>query len=114
MTCPWGRLVMVIVVALSDVIVFFYQYFNESAIVEPISYPAHISGAVIGLVAGITFLKNLCWERFERYIWATSVVTNVLIIGFPIVFSLANSDHFDGATEFLNFSDVCSSGPVII
>ena len=113
MTWPWCRMVFVTLVGLSDVV----MYFMQQSDVEQVSYPAHISGAAIGLFAGVTFLKNLRWESFERYIWAASVFISLLLIGLPVVFSLANPSYFESASSYLNFSDYlidCSSGPVII
>ena len=62
---------------------------------QPVSYAAHMSGALTGLLVGITCLKNLRWERHERYIWAVSATVFVLLIGSAVVWSLANPGHFE-------------------
>ena len=109
MTWPWGRMLLVLLVAATDVIVYFTRQSDETAAgLEPVSYPAHISGAAIGLLAGITFLKNLHWERFERYVWAGSAFIAALMLVLPIVFSLASPEHY------MTVSDLCSSAPTII
>lgn len=108
-------MVIVSMVGLSDIVIYIYRQTGDPANLDPVSYPAHISGAAIGLLAGITFLKNLHWERLERYIWAASLAISVVLIGLPIVFSLVDSEHFEAAVEHLNFSVVrCTSGPVIL
>ena len=58
MTCPWCRILVVMVVALADVVVYVYDMYVVGH-TNPVSYPAHISGAITGLLMGITVLKNL-------------------------------------------------------
>jgi hypothetical protein len=116
MTWPWFRIFFVTLIGISDVIIYFYRQSDVANLEPPVSYPAHISGAVIGLLAGITCLKNLRWENFERYIWAGSVCLCLIILGAPIVFSLANPNYFTASVNYLNFHDLtqCTSGPIII
>ena len=114
MTCPWCRVFIVCVVAITDVAVYIYEQYKgdtgaaltsntaegdvntPTAVVSaaPISYAAHISGALAGLLVGIVCLKNLRWEKYERYIWAVAVCVFVLLIGTAIVFSLAMPNYF--------------------
>jgi hypothetical protein len=104
-------MVFVTLVGMTDVIVYFCR---QSDTADPISYPAHISGAAVGLLAGITFLKNLRWENFERYIWAASACITVLLLLLPAVFSLANPSHFEPSGKLLTPHVTCTSGPIII
>ena len=82
---------IVSLVAITDVAVYIYEHYSGHSTDQiPISYPAHISGALAGLLVGIVCLKNLRWERHERYIWAVSVCIFALLIGSAIIFSIAN------------------------
>ena len=104
MTCPWSRIVIVLMVALTDVFVYVYDVYvkGRSASQSPISYPAHISGAATGLLVGIMCLKNLHWETYEKYIWAVSSLTFALLMLTAIVWNLAVPSHFTGAPIFVN------------
>ena len=66
MACPWCRIAIVIVVALTDAAVYVYDVHVAGHAANPVSYPAHVSGAVTGLLVGISALKNLRWEPHER------------------------------------------------
>ena len=114
MSWPWFRMFFVTLIGLSDVIVYFYRQSDVTSIQDPISYPAHISGAAVGLLAGITCLKNLRWERFERYIWAASACLCLIIIGTPAIFTLANPVYFEEPVRYLNFTLSCSADAEII
>ncbi len=88
-------MLIVLVVAVTDTVVYIYdQYVAGHA--KPVSYPAHISGAVTGLLVGISALKNLNWEPHERYIWAASTFTFALLMLVAIVWNLAVPGHFQG------------------
>ena len=96
MTCPWCRILVVVVVAMTDVAVYVYDVVvigNKS----PVSYPAHIAGAVTGLLVGIVCLKNLRWERHERVIWVVSIFLFAAMMLCAVVFNVAAGDHFTGA-----------------
>ena len=119
-----GSILVVLVVALADVIVYVYDMYVVGH-TNPVSYPAHISGAITGLLMGITVLKNLrsvthsvcrkrhalhneirldfdfpfrsCrWEQHERVIWAVSVCTFVVLMLVGIVWNVAVPSHFVG------------------
>ena len=99
MAYPWCRVMFVSLVAVSDIAVYLYDLYggeegSSAAAKQPIGHAAHLSGALTGLLVGITCLKNLRWERHERYIWAVSATVFVLLIGSAIVGSLANPSRF--------------------
>lgn len=96
MTCPWCRILIVCVVALTDVIVYIYDIYVVGRTSTPVSYPAHISGAVTGLLVGITFLKNLRWQSHERVIWVVSLLVFGALMLVAIVWNIAVPDHFTG------------------
>jgi len=99
MAYPWCRVLFVSFVAITDVGVYLYNvYIKDVASIEeqPVSYAAHLSGALTGLLVGITCLKNLRWERHERYIWAISALVFLLLIGSAIVWSIADKQRFTG------------------
>jgi hypothetical protein len=104
----------VTLIGLSDVIVYFYRQSDVASVQDPISYPAHISGAAVGLLAGITCLKNLRWETFERFIWAASACVCLVIIATPAIFTLTNPAYFEEPVRYLNFTLSCIVGAEII
>ena len=101
MTCPWCRVFIVIVVAVTDVAVYIYNMhvIGTAAGAQPVSYAAHLAGAITGLLVGITCLKNLRWETHERYVWAVSATIFILLIGSAVVFSVAYPSWFVGVPE---------------
>lgn len=101
MTCPWCRILVVCVVAFTDVVVYVYDMYVVGHS-TPISYPAHVAGAVTGLLLGITVLKNLHWERHERYIWAFSGFTFFVLMIVAIIWNVAIPDHFPGIAVTMN------------
>ena len=100
MAYPWCRVLFVIFVAITDIAVYLYDmYVAEGEKEHPVSYAAHLSGALTGLLVGITCLKNLRWERHERYIWAISALVFILLIGSAIVWNFADPNHFVGTPK---------------
>ena len=101
MTCPWCRVFIVIVVAVTDVAVYIYNMHvvGTASGAQPVSYAAHLAGAITGLLVGITCLKNLRWETHERYVWAVSATIFILLIGSAVVFSVAYPSWFVGVPE---------------
>ncbi len=95
MACPWCRILIVMVVALTDISVYIYDMYVVGH-TNPVSYPAHISGAVTGLLVGISALKNLRWEPHERYIWAASTFAFLVLLLVAIVWNVAVPSHFIG------------------
>ena len=95
MTCPWTRIFVVLVVAFTDIIVYIYDIYVVGHS-NPVSYPAHISGAATGLLVGITVLKNLRWEQHERVIWLVSILTFGILMTVAIVWNVAVPSHFTG------------------
>ena len=100
---------------MTDVAVYVYDVVvigNNS----PVSYPAHIAGAVTGLLVGIVCLKNLRWERHERVIWFVSILLFAAMMLCAIVFNIAASEHFTGAAidpEFLAGEPGCKSKNIL-
>lgn len=113
MAYPWCRVFIVIVVAVTDVAVYIYDMCTGGEQNNPVSYAAHLSGALTGLLVGITCLKNLRWERHERYIWAVSATIFVLLIGSAIVWNLADPGHFVGISKDVASQIDCISDKLI-
>ena len=111
MALPWCRVLIVMVVAVSDISVYVYDIYVSGNDQVPIGYAAHISGAISGLLVGILCLKNLRWEEHEKYIWAISACIFALLIGSAIVYSLAYPSHFVGVRHALNIT--CISNDII-
>lgn len=80
MSYPWWRLGVVSLTALTDAAVYVYETAVLGGPAKPVSYPAHIAGAVAGLLVGVVCLKNLFWETHQRYIWLASLLVYVLLI----------------------------------
>lgn len=113
MALPWCRVIVVVVVAVSDIAVYIYDLYisdNHGAQV-PIGYAAHISGAISGLLVGIMCLKNLRWERHEKYIWAASACIFAILIGTAIIWSIAFPSHFIGIRHIYNVT--CISDDIL-
>lgn len=96
MACPWCRIFVVLAVALTDVVVYVYDIYVVGGDQKPISYPAHIAGAATGLLVGIVCLKNLKWERHERFIWVFSILSFGVLMLVAIVWNIAVPSHFTG------------------
>ena len=47
MICPWCRIFIVCVVACTDIVVYVYDMYVVGH-ANPVSYPAHIAGAITG------------------------------------------------------------------
>lgn len=86
---------VVAVVALTDFAVYIYDV-HVVGHNAPISYPAHISGAITGLLVGIVCLKNLRWQKYERIIWFVSIFVFSGLMLIAIVFSISVPNHFTG------------------
>ena len=97
MSCPWCRVIVVILIALTDISVYVYDLYIEGSS-NPVSYPAHISGSISGLLVGITVLKNLHWQKYERYIWYVSIFIFVVLMLIAILWNLIDSNHFVGVS----------------
>jgi hypothetical protein len=117
MACPWCRVLIVTIVAISDVAVYVYDLYisdhkkSSTGGSVPIGYAAHISGAIAGLLVGIMCLKNLRWERHEKYIWAVSACIFFLLIGSAIIWSIAFPSHFTGIRNVIEIT--CLSDQII-
>ena len=111
MALPWCRVLVVVIVAVSDVAVYIYDIYLSNTTGKSIGYAAHISGAVAGLFVGILVLRNLRWERHERYIWAFSGCVFILLLGSAIIYSVTMPDHFTGIRYKFNIT--CISRDVL-
>ena len=111
MALPWCRVLIVTIVAVSDIAVYVYDIYVSNSQQVPIGYAAHISGAIAGLLVGIVCLKNLRWEEHEKYIWALSACIFGLLIGSTIIYSVAFPSHFIGIRNVLNIT--CVSDHII-
>ena len=55
---------------------------------KPVSYPAHMAGAVSGLLVGVLCLRNLSWEPHQRLIWLASAILYLCLILVALIWSL--------------------------
>ena len=87
MSQPWVRVGVVTITAATDIGVYVYQTVFLGQPAKPVSYPAHIAGAVSGLLVGVLCLRNLSWERHQRYIWVTCFVLYLSLIFVAVIWS---------------------------
>lgn len=99
-----------VLVALTDIAVYIYDISVIGRSSTPVSYPAHIAGAVTGLLMGILVLRNLYWRSYERYIWAFSVLIFILLMLVAIIWNVAVPDHFTGLAVTM---DSCNNTKVL-
>lgn len=87
MSHPWLRVGVVTLTAATDIGVYIYQTLLLGQPAKPVSYPAHIAGAVSGLLVGVLCLRNLSWEPHQRYIWVACLVLYLSLILVAVIWS---------------------------
>eukprot|EP00092_Neocalanus_flemingeri_P058212 GFUD01069329.1.p1 GENE.GFUD01069329.1~~GFUD01069329.1.p1 ORF type:complete len:673 (+),score=125.66 GFUD01069329.1:195-2213(+) len=92
MSYPWWRVAVVSITAITDVGVYVYETAVLGQPAKPISYPAHIAGALAGLLIGVVCLRNLSWEKHQRYIWIISLFIYAVLIFVAIVWNCLDSN----------------------
>jgi len=93
MSYPWWRVAVVSITAITDAAVYVYETAVLGQPSKPISYPAHIAGAVAGLLIGVVCLRNLSWEKHQRYIWIISLFIYAILIFVAIVWNCLDSNN---------------------
>jgi len=93
MSYPWWRVAVVSITALTDACVYVYETAVLGQPSKPISYPAHIAGAVAGLLIGVVCLRNLSWERHQRLIWIVSLFIYTILIFVAIIWNCLQSNN---------------------
>ncbi|XP_023326648.1 protein rhomboid [Eurytemora carolleeae] len=107
---PLLRVGIILVVALTDILVYLYDTVILGEPGKPISYPAHVAGAIAGLFSGVLCLKNLSWEFFQRVAWWICLVLSIVLSLIALVWNMADQSHFVKLTISFN----CSNNKVII
>jgi len=87
MSHPWLRVGVVTLTAATDIGVYIYQTVFLGQPAKPVSYPAHIAGAVSGLLVGVLCLRNLSWEPHQRIIWIACLVLYLCLIFVAVIWS---------------------------
>ena len=87
MSQPWVRVGVVTITAATDIGVYVYQTAILGQPAKPVSYPAHIAGAVAGLLVGVICLRNLSPEPHQRYIWIACLVLYISLILVAVIWS---------------------------
>lgn len=87
MSQPWLRVGVVTITAATDIGVYVYQTAVLGQPAKPVSYPAHIAGAVAGLLVGVLCLRNLSWEPHQRYIWLAAFILYSLLVLVAVIWS---------------------------
>ncbi|XP_077299822.1 rhomboid-related protein 3-like [Arctopsyche grandis] len=94
-TMQWGavRLLAVFVFASCDVgFAIYSRYAAEGCAGPPVSYVAHLTGALAGLTIGLLVLKNFEQRLHERLLWWAALGVYAACTLFAILFNLMNAD----------------------
>ncbi|XP_046660850.1 protein rhomboid isoform X1 [Homalodisca vitripennis] len=88
------RLVGIFVVASADVGFAVYDRYAAETLGPPVSYVAHLTGALAGLTIGLLVLKNFEQKLHEQLIWWVALGVYAACTIFAIIFNLC-ADTFD-------------------
>ncbi|OQR73567.1 protein rhomboid-like, partial [Tropilaelaps mercedesae] len=91
MQFAWMRIAGVFITAGSDVALAFYnRYVQPKAL--PVSYVAHLAGALAGLTAGLLLLRNFEKKFHEHILWWTALVMYSACMLFAVLYNVFNID----------------------
>jgi len=94
MSHPKWRVAIVLLVALTDIVVYVYETVVLGQPSKPISYPAHVAGAIAGLFVGLVCLRHLSWGKRQRYLWWISITFFSIMMLIGLIWNLADQSHF--------------------
>jgi len=93
MSHPWWRLLVVSLTAATDLTVYIYEVATLGGPAKPVSYPAHVAGALAGLLVGVVCLRNLSWEPGQKRLWLLCLLTFSLLLMVAVVCILVRGGH---------------------
>ncbi|KAI9563183.1 putative rhomboid-related protein 3-like [Daphnia sinensis] len=88
------RLIGIFIVASADVGFAIYDRYAAEQIGPPVSYVAHLTGALAGLTIGLLVLKNFEQKLHEQLIWWVALGVYAACTLFGILFNVFNPDPF--------------------
>jgi len=89
----WIRLAGLLLFGGTDIGVAIYGRYTDDK-ENRTSYSAHIAGALAGFLVGINVLRNLRVRRWETILGWVVLVVYILLMGFAIIFNIANKEHY--------------------
>ncbi|CAL4070726.1 unnamed protein product [Meganyctiphanes norvegica] len=102
MQFPSLRLLAVAFVATTDMGFAVYDYFNGMMFGLPVSYIAHLTGALAGLTLGLVILKNFNQKIQHHLLWWISLGTFTACIVFTIIFNILHPFPYLGIGQASN------------
>ncbi|KAL3877380.1 hypothetical protein ACJMK2_035098 [Sinanodonta woodiana] len=82
------KLAAVLLIASSDVGFAIWDRYSKKTPVPPISYTAHLMGALAGLTIGLVVLKNFEQKLHEQYMWWTALTFYLGWLVFAILWNI--------------------------
>ncbi|CAL4157326.1 unnamed protein product, partial [Meganyctiphanes norvegica] len=95
------RLLAVAFVATADMGFALYDYFTGGVMGLPVSYIAHLTGALAGLTLGVVLLKNLSQKSQDVLFWWIALGTFTACMVFAIIFNLLHPFPYVGIGQVL-------------
>ncbi|KRT79755.1 hypothetical protein AMK59_8014 [Oryctes borbonicus] len=90
MQCGILRLVGIFAIASCDVGYAIYSRYNVETLGPPVSYVAHLTGALAGLTIGLLVLKNFEQKLHEQLLWWVALGVYAACTIFAIIFNIMN------------------------
>ena len=88
------RLIGIFIVASADVGFAIYDRYAAEQIGPPVSYVAHLTGALAGLTIGLLVLKNFEQKLHEQLIWWVALGVYAACTLFAILFNVFNPEPY--------------------
>ena len=86
------RLIGIFIVASADVGFAIYDRYAAEQLGPPVSYVAHLTGALAGLTIGLLVLKNFEQKLHEQLIWWVALGVYAACTLFAVLFNVFNPD----------------------
>lgn len=94
----WMRIIGVFIIAGADVGFAVYDRYAEPHGL-PVSYIAHMAGAMGGLTTGLLVLKNFHEKFHEHFLWWTALVVYSACMLFAVLYNIFNIDSIQNPEE---------------
>jgi len=71
-----------------------YACSNTKLCLLQIGYAAHVAGAIAGLLVGISILRNLEVQAWEKKVWWASIILYIVLMLVAIIWNAAFPSYF--------------------
>ena len=88
------RMTILLIMVVSELGYFIYEFHNNWSDPSRASYVAHFGGLITGLLLGVVILRNLKVKSWERIAWWICLVTYLLLIAICILINIFYEDHY--------------------